>query len=513
MVTVTERRRGRAARIQHRQANISSQLGNSHRLIRKIPTYNLLSDESLEQLDHHAEWILQEIGVEFIDDTESLQLFKIAGASVKGTRVRFDLGLVKSLCATAPNEFTMHGRTPQSNIVIGNNHVVLSPSYGSPFVYDMDNGRRYGTITDFENFVKLTYSSPWLQHSGGTVCEPVNIAVNKRHLDMVYAHLKYSTKPFMGSVTAPGRAQDSIDMASIVYGKNYLEQHCVIQGNINVNSPLQFDSVMTGALKAYARANQAVVLSPFIIGGAMGPVTSAALIAQAHAEAMVGIALGQLVRPGSPVIYGNFLTTINLKTGAPTFGTPEANQCAMVIGQLSRRLGLPFRCGGQLTASKTADAQAAQESSDFMLAGLMSGANFILHAAGWLEGGLTIGYEKFMIDLDHCAMMHHFLQGISIDQNQLATDAYRQTQPGMNFLGNSHTLKNFENANYMSPLADTQSFEQWSEQGKLTIEQRANLQWKQALNEYQAPPLDEAIDEQLRDFIQRKKAASADAWY
>ena len=482
-------------------------------LTRKTPVYDLLDEEALVALETQADWILQEIGIEIRGDSEALSMLKEAGASVEGCRVRFDPGLARSLCATAPRQFQMHARDPAYSITVGGDRVVFTPAYGPPFVSDLEGGRRYATIEDFQNFVKLTYATPWLHHSGGTVCEPVDLPVNKRHLDMVYSHLRHSAKPFMGSVTAPERAEDSIEMARIVFGAAHLEDHCVIQGNINVNSPLVFDEVMTGALKAYAAANQGIVLSPFILGGAMGPVTQAALIAQAHAEAMVGIALSQLVRRGAPVVYGNFLTTLDLKSGAPTFGTPEANLSTFAIGQLCRRLGLPLRCGGHLTAAKLADGQAMQESADSMTAGLMAGANYVLHAAGWLEGGLTMGYEKFVMDLDRCGMMHRSLAGLTIDDNTLGKDAFRQAGPGENFFGTPHTLANFETANYISDLADNTSYEQWVENGRETLEQRANRRWKDMLARCQAPAMDPSIDEALLDFMARKKQATDDQWY
>ena len=506
-----KRRRGRRAAA-HSNTPIDKTIPVA-KITRKVPAYNMLDEPSLQALENQADWILEEIGIDIRGDSEALELFRQAGASIQGTRVRFEPGLAKSLCASAPSVFQMHARDSKHNITIGGKNVVLTPSYGPPFVSDLDNGRRYATIEDFRNFVKLAYSSPWLHHSGGTVCEPVDIPVNKRHLDMVYSHLRYSTKPFMGSVTAPQRAQDSIDMAALVFGKEFMDQHCVIQGNINVNSPLVFDEIMTGALKIYAKANQGIVLSPFILGGAMGPVTQPALIAQAHAEAMVGIALSQLVRPGAPVVYGNFLTTLNLKTGAPTFGTPEAVLSTYAIGQLCRRLGLPLRCGGYLTASKVADGQAMQESIDSMNAGLMAGANFILHAAGWLEGGLTMGYEKFMMDLDNCGAIHTLLNGLTIDKNNLAKDAFRQAGPGENFFGVAHTLENFKTANYMSEMADTHSFEQWTENGSLTSEMRANQRFKQVLADYEPPHMDASVDQALLDFIEQKKQSVEDQWY
>ncbi len=505
------RRGGRAGRAERTAA--SGTLRSPAIITRKIPTYELLGDESLNRIEAHADWILAEVGIEFRGDREALTLFRRAGADVTGERVRFEPGLAASLCATAPSSFRMEARDPANAIVLGGDHVVLMPSYGPPFVSDLDGGRRYATLEDFSNILKLTYLSPYLTHSGGTVCEPVDVPVNKRHLDMVYAHLRHSTKPFMGAVTAPERAADSIEMARIMFGPEYMEKACVIQGNINVNSPLVYDHVMTGALKAYARANQSCVISPFILGGAMGPVTQPALLAQAHAEAMAGIALSQLVRKGSPMVYGNFLTTMNLKTGAPTFGTPEANLSTFAIGQLCRRLGLPLRCGGQLCASKVADGQAMQEAANSMLTGVLAGSNFIFHAAGWLEGGLTLGYEKFVMDLDHCGMMLKMMCGLEIDENSLAADAFLENQPGDNFFGTAHTLRNFETANYMSDLADTSSFEQWSEAGSLTVEQRANARWKAMLADYEAPPIDAAVDEALKDFIARKKQSMPDMWH
>ena len=521
---VRPRRRGRAQRVGARNRNATP--GHAPVLRRRIPTYELLDDDDLTRLEQHADWILDEIGVEFRGDEEALELFDGAGARIErlsadkngvtAGRVRFEPGLAARLCATAPTQFDMYGRDGRV-VPVGGDHVVLLPAYGPPFVSDLDQGRRYATLEDFENFVKLTYSTQWLHHSGGTVCEPVDVPVNKRHLDMVYAHLRYSTKPFMGSVTAPERAEDSIEMARIVFdatcGPGYLDDHCVIQGNINVNSPLVWDDVMSGALKAYARANQGCVISPFIIGGAMGPVTQPALIAQAHAEAMTGIALSQLVRPGSPMVYGNFLTTMNLKSGAPTFGTPESVLATYAIGQLARRLGLPLRCGAHYTASKTCDGQAMGESADAMNAGLLAGTNFVIHAAGWLEGGLVMSYEKFMMDLDRCAQLHHQLPGLVLDDNQLAADAYREAGPGVAFLGTAHTMANFATANYNSPLADTSSFEQWSDEGSLDTQQRANAQWKATLTAYEPPPMTPTIDLALRTYVDERKRSMPDAWY
>ena len=509
--TKSKRRGGRSARIVHRKE--SEKIQPPRFMSRNILCYDLLSDEELVRIEEHADWILQEVGIEFWGDDEAIALFKEAGASVDGIRLRFDKGHAKSLCETAPKEFDMLARNPDRSTTFGGNRLIFAPAYGPPFVYDLKGGRRQGTIEDFQNFVKLTYMTPWLHHQSGTICEPTDIAVNKRHLDMVYAHLKYSDKPFMGSVTAPQRAEDSIAMAKIVFGEVVMENNCVIQGNINVNSPLVYDDVMSGALKAYARANQGNVISPFILGGAMSPVTMPGAIAQAHAETLVGIALTQLVRVGSPVVYGNFLTTMDLKSGAPTFGTPESTLAGMAVGQLARRLGLPFRCGGHYTAFKVTDAQAMQESADSMLSGFLAGANFIHQSAGWLEGGLVIGYEKFILDADRLGMLHRTAQGMTIDDNALATSAFIENSPGQNFLGTEHTGQNFETANYRSAMPDNNSFEQWSEDGSKDTEQRAYERWNKILNEYQLPELDSAIDEALKDFIRVKKDSMEDEWY
>ena len=294
--------------------------------------------------------------------------------------------------------------------------------------------------------MKLAQSSPWLHHSGGTICEPVDVPVNKRHLDMVYSHIKYSDRGFMGSVTAESRAEDSIDMARIVFGEDFVDANCVILGNVNVNSPLVWDATMTTALRAYARANQAAVIVPFILGGAMGPVTNAGAIAQSLAETMAGCALTQLERPGAPVIFGNFLSSMSLRSGSPTFGTPEPAIGSMVIGQLARRLNLPLRCSGNFTTSKLPDAHAMNEGTMSMLAAVHCGANFILHSAGFLDGLLSMSYEKFVMDADFCGALHTYLDGVKIDDNQLALDAFREVGPGSHFFGCAHTMANYETA-------------------------------------------------------------------
>ncbi len=474
----------------------------------------MLSEDALRDIEAQADWILHEIGVEFRGDDTALALFKEAGASVSGNRVRFDPGHVRQLCSSAPSQFVLHGRDPDHSVVLGGDHVVLMPGYGSPFVTDLDQGRRYATLEDFKNLVRMAYVSPKLHHSGGTVCEPVDVPVNKRHLDMVLAHLTLSKKPFMGGVTAPDRARDSIEMAGIVHGKDFLSENAVVQANINVNSPLVYDGVMSAALRVYAEANQCVAVSPAIFGGAMGPLTPAAVAAQTLAEGMVGIALVQLVKPGCPCVLGSFHSTMNLKSGALTFGSPEANLVTFALGQLGRRLGVPIRSGGgQITASNSADGQAMQDSTSAMWATLMSGTHQVWHAAGWLEGGLTMSYEKFVMDVDHCGAMLRMLGGFATDAEAMGHDAYLEAGVGANFLSTTHTLRHFRTANYQPDIPEGGPFETWVENGSLTAEQKANSRWKQMLEAYEKPAMDEGVEEALTAFVAKRKAETQDAWY
>ncbi|WP_343079269.1 trimethylamine methyltransferase family protein [Ostreiculturibacter nitratireducens] len=505
-----ERRRGGRSRRAAGEAGSTT----AGAVLRRIPAYELLGEEALVALEEQADWILTEIGIDFRGDAEARRLFAAAGCRVEGERVRFQPGQARAICATAPAEFVLHARDPRHSATLGGSHLVLMPGYGSPFVTDLDRGRRYATIEDFRNFVKLAWLSPWLHHSGGTVCEPTDIPVNKRHLDMVHAHLTLSAKPFMGGVTSPARAEDSIAMARIVFGEGFVEANAVMQGNINVNSPLVFDETMSGALRVYAEAGQCVCVSPAIFGGAMGPVTPAAVAAQTHAEAMAGIALAQLVRPGCPVVYGSFHNTMSLKSGALTFGTPEANLVTLALAQLARRLGVPVRSGGgQITSANSADGQAMQDSTSAMWATILSGANQVWHAAGWLEGGLTMGYEKFVMDLDHCGAMLKLVAGMEASADALTRTSYLEAGPGENFLSTSHTMQHFAAANYLPGIAEAGPYETWAEGGRRTAEERANDRWKKMLADYEAPPIDPSIDEALKDFMARRKMAMPDEWY
>ena len=486
-------------------------------ITRRIPYYEVLDEEGLATLEANADTILEEVGIDFRDDAEAIEIWKAAGADVRGERVHFARGMCRALIQkTAPREFTQHARNPARSVVIGGKNTVFAPAYGSPFVRNLDEGRRYARIEDFRNFVKLAYMAHSLHHSGGTICEPVDLPVNKRHLDMVYSHLRYSDKPFMGSVTAPERAEDSIALANIAFGGDLTDPvtgrpKTMIINLINVNSPMTYDATMLGAAKVYARANQATIITPFILAGAMSPVTVAGTVAQTLAEALAGMAFVQLVNPGAPVVLGSFASSISMQSGAPTFGTPEPALVLYAMAALARRLGVPFRSGGSLCASKIPDAQAAFESANTLLPTCLAGVNFVLHTAGWLEGGLAMGYEKFMMDADQAGMMHTLLAGIDLSPNGQALDAIHEVGPGKHFLGCAHTQANFENAFYRSPLADNNSYEQWEAEGAQDMTKRANAQWKKQLAEYVAPPMDPAVDEALLDYMARRKAASADS--
>ena len=510
-------RRGRGGRAGGRDARRALRTGGGikqRRFIeRKIPVFEILSEEALQTIEHNADIILEEIGIEFREDDEALQILKDAGCDVQGERVRFEKGFCRKIIEDfAPKTFTQHARNPERSVEIGGNATVFAPVYGPPFVHDLDGERRYATIEDFRNLVKLAYMSPALHHSGGTVCEPVDIPVNKRHLDMVYSHIRYSDKPFMGSVTAPERAEDSIAMAKIVFGDDFVDNNTVMINLINANSPMTFDGTMLGALKTYARGNQACIITPFILSGAMAPCTPAGVMAQTLAEGMAGITLAQLVRPGAPCVFGSFASSMSMQSGAPTFGTPEPAMVLYGMAALVRRLGIPFRSGGGLCGSKTPDAQAAFEAAMTLNPTVMAGVNFVLHSAGWLEGGLVSSFEKLLMDADQLGMLQVLTEGPDMSENGQAMDAIREVGPGQHFLGCAHTQANFETAFYRSNIADNNSYEQWLSEGSLDARQRANKLARKMLAEYEAPALDPAVDEALQAFIAEKKEAMPDAF-
>ncbi|WP_195821963.1 trimethylamine methyltransferase family protein [Roseobacter sp. MH60115] len=513
MAQAAERRRGRGGGGAARRAERSAVSFETARYIeRNIPNFEVLTEEALEIIETNAEKVLAEIGVNFVENPAALARWRDAGADVDGERVRIPLGLARKLCETAPPSYTQHARNPARNVVVGGKNLVLAPVYGPPFVRDAVGGRRYATMEDFRKFVKLGYMSKWLHHSGGTVCEPTDVPVNKRHLDMLHAHMTLSDKPFMGSVTEPSRAQDSVEMCEILFGKEFVQDNTVMTSLININSPMTFDDVMMGALEIYAKNNQACIISPFIVGGAMAPVSVAGTLTQVLAECLAGIAYSQLIRPGAPVIMGAFVTSIDMNSGAPTFGTPEAAHITYGAGQLARRLGLPYRSAGSFCGSKLPDAQAAYETSNSLNMGLLAGVNFMLHSCGWLEGGLVSSFEKFVMDADQLGTLHHLAQGVTVDENAQAMDAIREVGPGGHYLGCDHTQRNFKSAFWKSDLLDYKPFETWEDEGARDTQTLASLRVEKMLADYQQPALDPSINEALSDYIARKKAAEPDSF-
>ncbi|UWQ92593.1 trimethylamine methyltransferase family protein [Rhodobacteraceae bacterium M382] len=501
MARDTNKRSGRRERMAARKAAQSLSVPYT---LRRIGLVSLIDDEAITIIERNADRILDEIGMEFRGDPETLELFAKHGARVDGERVRFDPGWCRDKIKTAPQMFTQHARNPARSVQIGGNAQVYAPSFGSPFVHDMERGRRYATLEDFQNITRMHHQLGAVNHSGGVVVEPVDVPVGLRHLHMAHTHLTMNDKPFMGAVTAPERARDTIEMCRIAMGRDFVDQNCVLYSVVNTNAPLVMDETMLWALKEYAQAGQCTVVSPFVLGGAMSPVSVAATLAQVLAEVMASVALIQLIRPGAPAAFGTFFSPISLKTGAPTFGTPEGTQFQMCAKTLADRLGLPFHSVGGLTAAKVPDAQAGYESQAQLMGATMAGVNFIIHATGCLEGLLTTGYEKIVMDADRCSAMQRFTQGVDFSEAAQAMDAFFEVEPGGHFLGATHTQENFETAFWMGDMSDNGTYEQWNAEGALWQHDRASARVKQLLDDYQAPPMEAGTRDALDDFVARR---------
>ena len=481
---------------------------------RRLPFFDVLDEEQIAALEGQVDWLLQEVGIAFRDDPEAIRIWRAAGVKIEGDIIRAPADWVRAQCAKAPRAFVQLARNPARSVTIGGNNQVFAPIYGAPFVRDLKGGRRYGDLDAFQKLVKLTYLHPNLHHGGFVTCEPCDVPVSKRHLDMLLAHMTLSDKPHLGAITEMSRAQDSVDMAEIVFGREVMERNCVIMGNVNTNSPLLVDKVVTEAIRVYCGRGQGIVVVPFILSGAMGPVSTAASVAQAMAEAMMVCAFSQLVRPGAPFVLGNFLSSMSLKSGAPTFGMPEPVMSNYAIGQLARRAGLPLRCGGSLTASKIEDAQAAYESADSMHSTMLAGANYVLHAAGWLEGGVCTGFEKLIMDADRLGGYQKVLNdGLDTSPEATARDAYGEVKPGGHFLGCGHTMRNYQTAFYEPKLSDSENVESWEDGGAMDMRARAYDRWNMMLDHYVPPPIEEATKEALEAYVAKRKEALPDAWY
>jgi len=470
----------------------------------QVPRYNLLHSQGIQRVHNESMRILRDLGIAMYDD-QVQSIFAQHGAKVVGDTVFLDEALIMKYVAMAPSRFTQLARNPANNVTIGGTQAVFAPVYGPPFVIDLDRGRREALLEDFHNFVKLTYLCPYLHHSGGTVVEPTDEPVPTRHLDMLYAHIKYSDKAFMGSVTDPINAADSVKIAEIVFGTEAIRQSPGLLSLINVSSPRRYDDRMLGDILVYAKARQAMVITPFLMSGAMSPVSVAGTLALQNAEALAGIVLTQMINPGTPVIYGSFMTNIDLQSGAPVFGSPESQQALFASKQMADFYQLPFRGGGSFSSAKISDAQAGYESVQVMLPAVMAQVNFVLHAAGWLENGLAAGYEKFVIDWDLLGMYHVWAKGLDLSDENFAFDALEEVPPGGHFLGTQHTMRHFRSAFYRAEIFDYDSAEQWQLNGGLDTYQRANARWKQLLRAYEAPALDTGLEEELLTFISKRK--------
>ena len=473
-------------------------------LVRNIPTYEILPDEAVELIHEESMKILEEVGCEFRDD-QAPAMWKKAGADVQGTRVRIDRDLLMSLISTVPSEFTLHARNPERTVKVGGKNSIFIPMYGAPFVRDLDNVRRYGSLADLNNFHKLAQMSPSLHSMSSICCEPMEIAVPKRHLHIIQSALTYGDKPFMGIVTEKERAEDVMKMAGIVFGDDFVKDNTVVVSITNCNSPLVWDQTMLDAMRVYASNNQPVICAPFALCGASTSASSVGAVAQVNAEALAGVAFTQLIRKGSPVIYGQFMVAVDMKSGAPMGGTPEAAQMMFAMGQLARKYKLPWRTSGFHVGSKLNDAQAGYESNMLMHAAVLSGANYIWHSAGWLEAGLSCGYSKFVTDAEQVAGWYKYAGGLKFDDFKDAMAAVREVGPQGHFLGTAHTLEHFEKAFFMPTIMDFNSYEQWSSEGAKDHDTRGQEKARAMLNTYEKPAMDVAVAEALQDFVNRRE--------
>jgi len=477
-------------------------------LINDLPRYEILDEAALAELERGWRRIVSELGIEFLHP-EALEVFKNAGQNVEGELVRFDPDWILEQVAKAPAEFDLQARNPERTVHIGGNHMVFSAVYGCPFVREGDE-RRDATYEDFQNLVKLAQSFPQLDSPGGTICEPNDRPLDSRHLDMVFALLTLSDKPFMGSVTSGPNAVDTIAMAEMVFGRESLDETPAIISLINVNSPLRYDDRMLSALVEYAKAGQATVITPFLLMGAMSPVSIPATLAQQVGEALAGIALVQTIRPGCPVVFGSFLSNTDMQSGSPSFGTPESAVGLLCTGQIARHYNLPFRGGGALTSSQVVDAQAGYESMMSLWPTFLAGTNFVMHSAGWLESALVSCYEKFVVDVEQLRMLHAAFEPLRVDEEALAYSAHQEVGQGGHFLGAAHTLERFRECFYRPLVSSTENFERWKKNGANDTAARASEIWKKTLEEYEKPPIDESLEAELKAFVDRRRKELGD---
>ena len=498
-------RKGRAGGRGARQAMRSApDFGMLPALKRNLPYCEPMSDDQIARIDAASMEILEEVGVIFRDEI-ALEDWRRAGATVRGDRVYLDRALVRDLISTIPAEWTYLARNPERSLPFGGKHSIFVPMTGAPFIRDLEDKRRWPTMADLNMFHKLSHMSPALHSSAHHIVEPMDVKVSHRHLHITYSSMKYSDKTFMGMTTSGKNAEDALDMAEILFGRDVMETTPVVTGNCNGNSPLVWDETMLSAMRAFCRRNQPVLCSPFVLGGANTPASVAPAVAQLNAEALSALAYTQVVRKGCPAIYGHYLSTVSMKSGAPMAGTPEISLMNFMIGQMARFYNVPWRTSNTLGGAKTFDAQAGYESAMTMTAVIHAGANYIWHSAGWNEAGMHCSVAKFVVDAEVCAMGYRMAEGPRWDDFDEALRAVRDVGPGGHYLGHPHTLENFERAFFMPKLFDNNSVEQWQAEGSVEITKRALSHAKKLLREYEEPKLDPAINEALLDYIARRE--------
>jgi trimethylamine--corrinoid protein Co-methyltransferase len=474
-----------------------------------MPRYQVLSEDAMAALDAGWRRLMSEVGVEFMSE-RARDLFRDAGQRVEDNTVFLDPEFALEQVAKAPREFDVAARNPANSVHIGGNSMAFGAVYGPPFVRE-GAVRRDATMADFRNFARLAQSFEVLDSAGGVVCEPNDAPLDSRHLDMTYALQTLTDKIYMGSVVSGVNAIDTIAMGSILFGgRDVIEKSPVSISLINCNSPLRWDDRMLDAQFEYCLANQPVVLTPFLLMGAMSPVTIPAALVQQITEALSGIALAQLIRPGCPVIFGSFLSNIDMQSGSPTVGTPESAIGLLCTGQIARHFGLPFRTGGGLTSSQVPDAQAGYEAMMTLLPTFLAGTNWVMHAAGWLEGGLVAGFEKFVIDAELVQMLQVEFTPLEIDEDSLAFGAHQEVGLGGHFLGAMHTLERFRTCFYRPILSSSDNYERWMRGGGLDAAARATKLYEATLEAYEPPLLDDAIREELEDYVVRRRAELGD---
>ena len=474
---------------------------------RKIPLYELLPEETVEMVHDGSMRILEEVGIEFRYD-DAIEVWRQAGADVgvdgSATRVRIDRELLMDLIRKAPSQFTLHARNPAQSVEIGGRHMAMSPNSGSPFFLDRNGTRRYSTREDNIECIKLSHQLATINIAGGFHCEANEVDIPHRHLAYYSDSMRYTDKISIGSCQGAEQAEDTLAMAKIIHGEEFVANNAVITGFMNGNSPLVWDESMLSAAMVYARAGQPVYYSPFALAGANTPASTLGGIAQLNAEALAGCAFAQAINPGSPTIYGMFLMIVDMRTGSPMTGTPDLAHMLLMAGQLARFYGLPIRSVGMHTGSKKLDAQAGYEANMNMHASILGGINLITHCGGWMEHGLTCNLAKYLTDSDIAAGWIRYAQGPRVDDFAEAMDAVREVGPQGHYLGAAHTVENYTTAFHMPDVMDQTSFEQWEEAGSKDTETLGFERADALLAEYEQPPLDDAVEAELMDYVGRR---------